>query len=188
MAQAPDPFAPWRGCDPAALQAVFELETFDAQCFALLDLAPNKISARDLSLLPWDEAHEPREFRNVRDQWAGARAAKREHERERDELPLDQAVRQQFEDAVRTRDLKSADEALDLLVKLGTAKGIARQAKEQDDYSRLSARQVLVLGALVHQLRSEPLTQAEQDLLAYIDLIDSSAEQDSATIVAGQSQ
>lgn len=163
-----DPWAPWAECDPAALAAVFDLPDFEAQCRALLDLRPNKISARDLSFLPWEEPHEPREFRAIRDAWALARSTKREVERERDEKPIEASVREQFENAVRTRNLKEANEALALLVKIGAAKGVNVSKDPEDDYERLTDVETLALGALCHKLRAEPLTELDQEILAII--------------------
>src|SRR6516225_4315253 len=113
----PDPWAPWANVDPAALDAVFALPDFEAQCRALLELAPHA-SARQLSLLPWDERHEPREFKTICEAWRAERAYRRDEARVRDDLPMDQQVRRQFEDAVRARDMREADKAFDLLRKI----------------------------------------------------------------------
>jgi hypothetical protein len=167
----PDPWAPWASVDTAALDAVFALPDFEAQCRALLELAPHA-SARQLSLLPWDERHEPREFRNARDSWVEERRAQKEEWHGHDDQPLDKAVRQTFEDSVRARDLKAASEALDLLVKMGTAKGVKKAVQAEDDFSKLTACETLMLGAIVHKLRSEPLTTEDEKLLEYVALLD----------------
>jgi hypothetical protein len=182
---APDPWAPWAKADPEALDDVFALDTFDAQVRALLDLAP-QASARDVSLLPWDEPHVLNEFKRIREAWAVARAARKDQEEARDEVPIPEAMQRQFEDSVRAKDLRGAKEALDLLARLQANRIVSQAQHKDDDYSRLSDREVLVLGALVHRLRGEPLTQSDENMLAYIALIDTNAEADEVALASAE--
>lgn len=164
---APDPWAPWEHADSEALIDALDRETFDAQVRALLELAP-KASASEIAALPvWTEPHTKKEIRSIRDAWVYQRGAKREQERERDELPLDQAVWAQLQTAARTGDWKGAKEAFDLMTRLQASKLRDTDAPE-DDFSRLTDTETLFLGALVHKLRDEPLTEFDEQALKFI--------------------
>lgn len=162
-----DPWFPWDNADPDALADALEHETFDAQVKALLDLAP-KASAGDIAALPvWAEPHTKAEIKRIRDAWAFQRGAKRESERERDEMPLDQAVWTQLQAAARSGDWKSAKEAFDLMTKLQASKMRETDAAE-DDFTRLTDTEILFMGALLHKLRDEPMTEFDEQAIAYI--------------------
>ena len=167
MTAPADPWTPWENADPEALVSALEHDTFDAQVKALLELAP-KASAGEIAALPvWPEPHTKAEIKRIRDAWVYQRGAKREQERERDELPLDQAVWVQLQSAARTGDWKGAKEAFDLMTRLQASKLRETDAAE-DDFSRLTDTETLFLGALVHKLRDEPLTEFDEQALAFI--------------------
>jgi hypothetical protein len=167
----PDPWAPWASVDPAALDAVFALPDFEAQCRALLELAPH-VSARQLSLLPWDERHEPREFKTLCETWRAARKNDRAVAPSRDELPLTEAVWAKLEDSARAGLWDEAKKAFDVLGKLATESRPGVKADDAaDDYSRLTDHEVLVLSAIVHKLRAEPITTDEAQLLEFVALL-----------------
>ena len=178
---ADDVWAPWASADPAALAAVFELTTFEEQVRALLELEP-KASAKQIAALPWDEARPVREYKIVTDAWRLEKGAKRALAKDA-EPSIESQLQDQFEAAVSTQNLKGAKEAMDLLVKMRTAKGVKREREAQDDFTRLDPWETLMLGALVHKLRGEPLTTQDTELLAYVALLDkepdASAEQSS---------
>ncbi len=174
-ADAPDPWTPWENADPDELTNALEYKTFDAQVKALLDLAP-KASAKEILALPvWPETHTKREVTLIRDAWAFQRGSKREVERERDELPLDQAVWKQLQAAARSGDWKSAKEAFDLMTKLQASKLRESDANE-DDFSRLTDTEVLFLGALLHKLRDEPMTEFDTQAIAYVGALNAATK------------
>lgn len=161
-----DPWAPWADVDPDALGAALDHDTFDAQVRALLDLAP-KTSAKQIAALPWPEQHTASEIRQIREAWAYARNAKRDAERERDEKPLDVALWEQMQTAARTGAWKDAKSAFELMTKLQASK-LAEHAAPADDFSRLTDLEVLFLGALLHKLRDEPMTEFDDRAIAMI--------------------
>lgn len=163
---SPDPWAPWADVDPDALGAALDHDTFDAQVRALLDLAP-KTSAKQIAALPWPEPHAPAEVKQIREAWAYARNAKRDAERERDEKPLDAALWEQMQAAARTGAWKDAKSAFELMTKLQASK-IVEHAAPADDFSRLTDVEVLFLGALLHKLRDEPMTEFDEQAIAWI--------------------
>jgi hypothetical protein len=170
MTAPADPWSPWENADPDALTDALECETFDAQVKALLDLSPKASAAQVLALPVWPEKHTKREVTLIRDAWAFQRGSKREVERERDELPLDQAVMKQFQASARSGDWKGAKDAFELMTKIQASKIRDTDAPE-DDFSRLTDTEVLFLGALLHKLRDEPMTEFDEQAIAYVGAI-----------------
>lgn len=171
-----DPLAPWADADPDAMRRALEIEDFRGQLFALLDLAP-KASSSDLAALPWTDRHERREFKSIRDQWASERAAKREEYRQTQERPIEDVTWDQIKAAVRTGDFKGAESAIKTLQLLQVAERTRPEQVSEDDFSRLSDMQAMVLAALVRQLRDEPLTEFDMRALAYVDTLTTAADQ-----------
>lgn len=163
----PDPWEPWAKADANALSAVFDLPDFEAQCRALLELAPHA-SAKQLSLLPWNEARPLREYKIIRERFALERSAKRDRERARDEKPLKEVIQEQLDAAVRTGNAKEANQLVALAGKIAVSSVGAPQGAE-DDYSKLTDVEVFALAALCHKLRDEPLTELDTHLLEQIE-------------------
>lgn len=159
---------PWSDC--AELDSVFAIETFEDQVRALLDLRP-KASAKNLLELPWEEPHKKAEFQRLRDAWALDRASKREEAREYEEKPLDVDLWDRVQANIRSGDMKAAKEAYDLMGQIASAKQV-RASHTQDDFTKLSDVEVLVLGALLHKLRDEPMTQFDENAIAYIGALE----------------
>ena len=158
--------APWAKADPDKLTRALGIDDFRDQIFALLDLAP-RASAADLAKLPWTEPHERREFRSIRDQWSTAKHAKREESDRTDERPIADVAWDQIKAAVRTGDFKTAEAAVNTLQKLKQAEQ-TRPEKTDDDFARLTDAETMVLAALVHKLRDEPLTELDAAALEYV--------------------
>jgi multidrug efflux pump subunit AcrA (membrane-fusion protein) len=163
-------WAPWKDADPETLGRVFELESFDAQVRALLELAP-KASSKELAALPWTESHTLREFRVIADAWRLERQTKREQDRSTNERPLADVVREQLEAATRTGNTKEAIQLLDLEQKIAKSRA-AHTENTEDDFTRLSDVEVMLLAALCHKLRDEPITEIEAGLLALVAQLD----------------
>ncbi len=161
-----DPWAPWASADQRAVADVFDLEGFDVQVRALLELAP-KASAKEVAALPWEEVHAPREFRAIRDAWAAERAVKRDEERAGNEKPITEVLFDQFSTGIRLGNLKDAKTAFELMKQVAGSKSTVEQRSE-DDWDRLTEVETLVLGALIHKLRDEPLTEFDQSALEFV--------------------
>lgn len=163
-----DPFEPWGGESDERLLAVFELGTVELQVRALLDLNP-KVSAKQIAALPWEQKEPIAFFKRIRDAWAAERAIAREQERAQEEKPLEDDLWTRVRASIQSGDLKSAKEAFELMSKVATSKQArAAAAKGDDDFSRLTDVETLVLGALCHKLRDEPLTEFDEGALQFI--------------------
>ncbi len=157
-----------------SLSEVFALETFAEQVRALLDLQP-KAMAKEILALPWDEQHSKAEVQRIRADWekSGRRpkppapiAPPPEEER-----PIADRLWDQVLAHAQIGAFTEAKKAHELLVQIGKQKTRGPVTKEQDDFKRLDANETAVLAALVHKLRGEPLTPADEAALKYVALL-----------------
>jgi hypothetical protein len=166
MTTLDEAMAPWSGADPDKLARALSIENFRDQVFALLELAP-KTSATQLAALPWDGKHYPHEFRALRSEFAAEQQAKREQSKRTDERPIADVAWDQLKAAVRTGDFVTAEKAAKTLEQLAK---VSRERADQseDDFARLTDNETMVLAALVHKLRDEPLTDLDAAVIEYV--------------------
>jgi hypothetical protein len=166
-------WGPWSG-QTSALAAVFDLPTFADQVRALLDLQP-KAMAKEILALPWEEKHSKAEVQRIRADWEKAGRKPKPAPiapPPEDERPIEDRLWEQVMAHSQIGAFAEAKKAHELLVQIGKQKTRGPVAKEQDDFKRLDANETAVLAALVHKLRGEPLTPADEAALRYVALLE----------------
>ena len=160
------------------LAAVFELASFGDQVRALLDLQP-KAMAKEILALPWEEKHTKAEVQRIRADWekSGRRPKPPAQFKPTPEVerPLEDKLWEQVLAHSQIGAFAEAKKAHELLVQISKQKTRGPVTKEQDDFKRLDANETAVLAALVHKLRGEPLTPADEAALRYVALLDGPA-------------
>jgi len=165
-----DPFEPWALVPRDQLAAVFDLETFDAQIRALLELHPHA-SAKELLALPWEEKHTKAEVQRIREAWADERArANAAPSNPDDAIPIEERLWNQMVAHAQMGAFADAKKAHELLVQISKQKAARPDAKE-DDFSKLTDVEVMALAALAHKLRGEALSPTDIRVLAYIGML-----------------